>query len=254
MEAAGNIRLAAREETTCTIEDVCAAASYLLRWGGTFSLVFRPERLVDLICAMRNNGIEPKRIRFVEKKAGTPPILVLLEGRRGGNPGLLYKSPLVIYNNNGSETADMDRINFRNERKAGNNTSSGTLYLVATPIGNLNDISPRALETLSQADFIAAEDTRVSMKLMNRFEIKKPLLSYHEHNHVSAGQQIVQRLLAGENCALVTDAGTPAISDPGEDIVRLCAEHDIPVLFYPRLLCIDFSPCRFRSANGAVYF
>ena len=121
-KAAGNIRLAAREETTCTIEDVCAAASYLLRWGGTFSLVFRPERLVDLICAMRNNGIEPKRIRFVEKKAGTPPILVLLEGRRGGNPGLLYKSPLVIYNNNGSETADMDRINFRNERKAGNNT------------------------------------------------------------------------------------------------------------------------------------
>ncbi len=110
---------------------------------------------------------------------------------------------------------------------------SGTLYLVATPIGNLNDISPRALETLSQADFIAAEDTRVSMKLMNRFEIKKPLLSYHEHNHVSAGQQIVQRLLAGENCALVTDAGTPAISDPGEDIVRLCAEHDIPVYSIP---------------------
>ena len=71
---------------------------------------------------MRNNGIEPKRIRFVEKKAGTPPILVLLEGRRGGNPGLLYESPLVIYNNDGSETADMDRINFRNERKAGNNT------------------------------------------------------------------------------------------------------------------------------------
>lgn len=110
---------------------------------------------------------------------------------------------------------------------------SGTLYLVATPIGNLNDISPRALETLAQVDFIAAEDTRVSMKLMNRFELKKPLISYHEHNHVSAGQQIVQRLLAGENCALVTDAGTPAISDPGEDIVRLCAEAGIPVYSIP---------------------
>lgn len=110
---------------------------------------------------------------------------------------------------------------------------SGTLYLVATPIGNLNDMSPRALKTLEEADFIAAEDTRVSLKLMNHFEIKKPLLSYHEHNHVSAGQQIVQRLLAGENCALVTDAGTPAISDPGEDIVKLCAQHDIPVYSIP---------------------
>lgn len=110
---------------------------------------------------------------------------------------------------------------------------SGTLYLVATPIGNLGDISPRALETLEQADFIAAEDTRVSMKLMNHFEIKKPLLSYHEHNHVSAGAQILRRLLAGETCALVTDAGTPAISDPGEDIVRLCAEHGIPVYSVP---------------------
>ena len=110
---------------------------------------------------------------------------------------------------------------------------SGTLYLVATPIGNLNDISPRALETLSRVDFIAAEDTRVSLKLMNHFSIKKPMLSYHEHNHVSAGQQIVQRLLGGEDCALVTDAGTPAISDPGEDIVRLCAEHEIPVYSIP---------------------
>ena len=110
---------------------------------------------------------------------------------------------------------------------------SGTLYLVATPIGNLGYFSPRAMEALENADFIAAEDTRVSMKLMNHFGIKKPLLSYHEHNHVSAGQQILQRLLSGENCALVTDAGTPAISDPGEDIVRLCAEHGVPVYSIP---------------------
>ena len=110
---------------------------------------------------------------------------------------------------------------------------SGTLYLVATPIGNLSDFSPRAIEALQQADFIAAEDTRVSVKLLNHFEIKRPLLSYHEHNHVSAGQQILQRLLAGENCALVTDAGTPAISDPGEDIVRLCAQAGVPVYSVP---------------------
>ena len=110
---------------------------------------------------------------------------------------------------------------------------SGTLYLVATPIGNLGDFSPRAVETLEAVDFIAAEDTRVSVKLLNHFAIKKPLVSYHEHNHVTAGQAILQRLLAGESCALVTDAGTPAISDPGEDLVRLCADNGVEVLSIP---------------------
>lgn len=110
---------------------------------------------------------------------------------------------------------------------------SGTLYLVATPIGNLGDFSPRAVETLETVDFIAAEDTRVSVKLLNHFGIKKSLVSYHEHNHITAGQAILARLLAGESCALVTDAGTPAISDPGEDLVRLCAEAGVPVLPIP---------------------
>ena len=110
---------------------------------------------------------------------------------------------------------------------------SGTLYLVATPSGNLGDLSPRAVETLEAVDFIAAEDTRVSVKLLNHFSIKKPLVSYHEHNHVTAGQAILARLLAGESCALVTDAGTPAISDPGEDLVRLCAENGVEVLSIP---------------------
>ena len=110
---------------------------------------------------------------------------------------------------------------------------TGTLYLVATPIGNLGDFSPRAVETLESVDFIAAEDTRVSVKLLNHFEIKKPLVSYHEHNHVTAGRAILSRLLAGESCALVTDAGTPAISDPGEDLVRLCGENGVPVVAVP---------------------
>ena len=110
---------------------------------------------------------------------------------------------------------------------------AGILYLVATPIGNLGDFTPRAVETLENADFIAAEDTRVSMKLLNHFGIKKPLVSYHEHNHITAGKAVLNRLLAGESCALVTDAGTPAISDPGEDLVALCAEHDIPVIPVP---------------------
>jgi 16S rRNA (cytidine1402-2'-O)-methyltransferase len=109
----------------------------------------------------------------------------------------------------------------------------GILYLVATPIGNLSDFSPRAVETLQSVDFIAAEDTRVSIKLLNHFDIKKPLVSYHEHNHVSAGQAVLSRLLDGESCALVTDAGTPAVSDPGEDLVRLCADNGITVISIP---------------------
>ena len=110
---------------------------------------------------------------------------------------------------------------------------AGIIYLVATPIGNLGDFSPRGVETLERADFIAAEDTRVSMKLLNHFGIKKPLVSYHEHNRASVGQTILTRLLAGETCALVTDAGTPAISDPGEDLVRLCGENNIAVEAIP---------------------
>ena len=110
---------------------------------------------------------------------------------------------------------------------------SGILYLVATPIGNLGDLSPRAAETLAAVDFIAAEDTRVSVKLLNHFGIKRPLVSYHQHNQNTAGPAILRRLLSGESCALVTDAGTPAISDPGEALVGLCAENGVTVQAVP---------------------
>jgi len=110
---------------------------------------------------------------------------------------------------------------------------SGKLYLVGTPIGNLGDFSPRAQEALSEADFIAAEDTRVTLKLLNHFDIKKPLVSYFEHNKYATGPKLIERMLAGETCALVTDAGMPAISDPGEDLVRLCAESGIEVYTVP---------------------
>ncbi|MBQ6864131.1 MAG: 16S rRNA (cytidine(1402)-2'-O)-methyltransferase [Clostridia bacterium] len=110
---------------------------------------------------------------------------------------------------------------------------AGTLYIVGTPIGNLSDLSPRALEILSTCDFIAAEDTRVTRKLLTRFDFKNELVPYHEHNRKQAGEQISQRLLAGESCALVTDAGMPAISDPGEDLVNLCHENGIPVASVP---------------------
>ena len=110
---------------------------------------------------------------------------------------------------------------------------AGMLYLVPTPIGNLGDISQRCRETLEQADFIAAEDTRVSLKLLNHLGIKKSLVSYYEHNKTFKGDKIVERILAGETCALVSDAGSPAISDPGEDLVKQCAQAGIPVCAIP---------------------
>ena len=110
---------------------------------------------------------------------------------------------------------------------------AGMLYLVPTPIGNLGDISQRCRETLEAADFIAAEDTRVSLKLLNHLNIKKPLVSYYEHNRAESGQRILERLLAGETCALVSDAGSPAISDPGEDLVALCAQNGVTVSAIP---------------------
>ena len=109
----------------------------------------------------------------------------------------------------------------------------GKLYVVGTPIGNLGDFSPRAVETLKNVNFIAAEDTRVTLKLLNKFSINTKMVSYHEHNHVFRGEQIISRLLLGEECALVTDAGMPAISDPGEDLVRLAHENGIEVCSVP---------------------
>lgn len=109
----------------------------------------------------------------------------------------------------------------------------GKLYVVATPIGNLGDFSPRAIETLETVDFIAAEDTRVGAKLLNKFEIKKPQVSYFEHNRKTKGDYILSRILAGESCAIITDAGTPAISDPGVDLVDLCAANGVEVVAVP---------------------
>ncbi len=114
-----------------------------------------------------------------------------------------------------------------------NKVQDGTLYLVGTPIGNLADISERAKKVLLEADFIAAEDTRNSLRLLMALGIKNELISYHEHNRKSSGERIVSRLLAGESCALITDAGMPAISDPGEDIVKMCAEAGITVSVIP---------------------
>ena len=110
---------------------------------------------------------------------------------------------------------------------------TGTLYLCATPIGNLEDITYRVLRTLKEVDLIAAEDTRNSIRLLNHFEIKTPMTSYHEYNKIDKAYQLVAKMREGKTIALITDAGTPGISDPGEDIVRICYEEGIPVTSLP---------------------
>lgn len=127
----------------------------------------------------------------------------------------------------------MSSIKKTNTAEEKNRTEGGTLYIVPTPIGNLADITERALKVLSEVDFVAAEDTRNTGLLLSRFGISKPMISYFEHNKRERGEVICKRLEAGESCAVVTDAGTPAISDPGEDLVRLCAEREIPVTTLP---------------------
>lgn len=129
---------------------------------------------------------------------------------------------------------------------------SGVLYLCATPIGNLEDITLRCIRTLGEVDIIAAEDTRQTVKLLNHYEIRKPLISYHEHNKVEKGLELVELLKSGKNIALVSDAGMPAISDPGEDLVRLCIDNDIEVIPLPgpsasltALVVSGFSTVRF---------
>lgn len=130
------------------------------------------------------------------------------------------------------------------------------LYLVATPIGNLGDLSPRGIETLQSVDFIVAEDTRITQKLLNHFHIKKPLYSYHQHNQKQRGVLILDKLLAGQSCGVVSDAGMPCISDPGEQLVSACADAGIPVRIIPganaavSALAISGLPCTRFSFEG----
>ena len=206
---------AARTERFCTLDDLCACAAWLLRSGGRFFVVHKPERLAELICALSRRRLEPKRLRLVRHQAGGSVSLQLTRT-------FVFTTQAEPKAQISAESIIIRRLDM-----------AGTLYLVPTPIGNLGDISPRAKKTLAEADFIAAEDTRVSLKLLNHLELKKPLVSYYEHNKNESGPRIVERLLAGESCALVTDAGSPAISDPGEDLVALCAKAGVCVCAIP---------------------
>ncbi len=133
-------------------------------------------------------------------------------------------------------------------------STKGKLYVVGTPIGNLSDLSPRAAQTLEDVDFIAAEDTRVTVKLLNHLGIKKPMISYFEHNKQFKGEVICDRILSGESCAVVTDAGMPCISDPGEELVRQCAERGIDTLVVPGPSAVISALCVSGLSTGRFTF
>ena len=220
----------ARHETLCTLDDIIAQAAKVLVPKGRFYMVHRPFRLAEIMSVMVKYKIEPKRMRLVQPYADKEPNLVLIEGLRGGKSRIEVERPLIVYEKTGVYTDEILDIYGRNHE---GKIMSGKLYLCATPIGNLEDMTFRVVRTLKEVDLIAAEDTRNSIKLLNHFEIKTPMTSYHEYNKIDKGHYLVEQLLEGKNIALVTDAGTPGISDPGFLVVRECVRNGIEVQCLP---------------------
>ena len=231
-KSASTEKCSARHEINCTLADAAEAARRNLKEGGRFCLCHRPERLAELFSILRQRRLEPKRLQLVRHSPQTAPWLVLVDARK-------Y-----------SRTVSHPKNNCL-QRRSG---MPGKLYLVPTPIGNLGDLSPRAAEVLGAVDFIAAEDTRVTAKLLNHLGIRKPMVSYHDHNLRERGEQIIARILAGESCAQCSDAGTPAISDPGEVLVRQAIEAGIRVEPIPGPCAAITALCASGIATGRFCF
>ena len=215
----------ARHELLCSLDDVIREASRCLKSKGKMYMVHRPNRLVDIFDTMRKYHLEPKRMRLVYPYVNKAANMVLIEAVKGGNSQLIVEEPLIVYKTDGIYTDAL--------LKMYNNSGVGQLYLCATPIGNLEDITYRVLRVLSEADLIAAEDTRNSIKLLNHFEIKTPMTSYHEFNKYDKAKVLVDKILGGMDVAVITDAGTPGISDPGEELVKQCRAAGIRVTSLP---------------------
>ena len=227
-------KVISRHEITASLEDFISISKDLLKDKGEFYMVHKPERLVDIITLMKKYNIEPKLLRFVYSNKNSEPNLVLVKGVKKGKPFLEYENNLYIYDDNGDYTEEINRIYNRQEiEKNDNLINEGVLYIVATPIGNLKDITLRAIQVLKEVDEIAAEDTRHTLKLLNHLNISKPLISYHRHNEEIKSDRLIKDLKNGKKIALVSDAGTPGISDPGEEIIRKCIEEGIKVIPIP---------------------
>ncbi len=248
-EISGNAHFAAaRHEVHCTLEDVAAACSRLVRPGGKAAMVHRPHRLADIVCLMRKYRLEPKRIRYIHPRQGEEANMVLIEAIRDGKPEIRTLPPLIVYTEEGVYCKELMKIYYggvnapversrshdaEGTKKSYEEHTAGTLYLVGTPIGNLEDMTYRAIRILGEVKWIAAEDTRQTRKLLTHYDISTRLVSYHEHNKQASGPELIRLLLTGESIALVSDAGLPAISDPGCELVQLAVEHEIPVVPVP---------------------
>ena len=215
----------ARHEIMCNIDDIFENANKMLKFGGRLYMVHRAERLTDIFYSARNHRLEPKVMQMIQPYANKAPNLVLIEFAKGGKPPLKNLEPIIVYNQDGTYTEQLKKMYYMSEIKM--------LYICGTPIGNLEDMTYRVVRVLSEVDLIAAEDTRQSVKLLNHFDIKTPLTSYYEHNKDVKGPQLIKLLQEGKDIALVTDAGMPGISDPGEDLIKLCYENNVPVTVVP---------------------
>ena len=226
----------ARHEILCTLEDVIRESANLLKPNGRFYMVHRPFRLAEIFVIMNSYRLEPKRMQLVYPFADKEPNMVLIEGVKDGNPMLKITPPLIVYRPDGTYTDELLAL-YGMTRKIIIRIKEvhyvRYFIFMCYSIGNLEDITLRVLRTLQEVDVIAAEDTRNTIKLLNHFEIKTPMTSYHEYNKVDKAAYLVEQLANGKNIALVTDAGTPAISDPGEELVKQAYAAGIPVTSLP---------------------
>ena len=220
----------ARHEIKIDLEGIISAAAYLLDNKGRFAIVHRPDRMIDILNIMQKYDIEPKRIRFVYPKMNRDSHVLLVEGMYKGKKGLKIEPPLYAHNDDGSYSNEVRRMFGEMNRQKSFENERPTLYLVATPIGNLDEMTYRSINTLKNVKYIAAEDTRNTVKLLNHFEISTKLISHHEHNIKQSIPKLIQLLEEGNDIALVSDAGYPAISDPGYELVKEAIEHEINVV------------------------
>lgn len=236
-----------RHETDCDLRGWLQSAAALLKENGRIYLVHRPNRLAELFQLMHEQRLEPKQLRMVQSYSDQKPVLVLVEGIKGAKPDLQVKEPLVIYREPNIYTEEVlniygkeapapeaeDTVTDSEESIFNKKDLSGGLWLVGTPIGNLADMSPRAIEILRGVDLIAAEDTRHSLRLLQHFGIRAKLTSYHQFNKIEKAHDLIRLMQDGKRIALITDAGMPGISDPGEELVHFCHQAGVAVSVIP---------------------
>ena len=222
-------------EVRTDLERIAQAASSILPTGGRLYMIHRSYRMAEIIDVLKRNRLEPKEIRPIAKKYDAEPRYILIKALKDAKEGMRLLPSLILYREDGTYTDEMRRIYHMETFKEKNMEAceKGKLYIVSTPIGNMEDITYRAVRILKEVSYIAAEDTRHSRMLLNRLGIENRLVSFHEYSSREKAEKIVGDILEGNDIALITDAGTPIISDPGVELTKLAADKDIEILSVP---------------------